>query len=255
MRFSIVIPNYNSEKWIEKCLNSVLEQTFKDYEIILVDDKSTDRSDAIAYNLIKNNNKCKIIWNRTKRLNGGSRNAGIAEAEGDYIICIDCDDWLIDDRVLEDIDKKLNGEDIMYLGFKIIGGQYKEEIILHFNDKKEEFHNPYAAPWLKVVKRELYLKHPFPEGTLYEDRIQNYELVLNSKTFTNLDRATHCWNRQNENSISKDTEKWKTYRFEYCGELYKLIQKTKDGEYRQELIEELRMYLNSCNEMVGELGE
>lgn len=254
MRFSIVIPNYNSEKWIEKCLNSVLEQTFKDYEIIFVDDRSEDNSLDLAMCLIGAKQPTTFVQNTTKRLNGGSRNVGIAQARGDYIICIDCDDWLIDNKVLEDIDKKLNGEDIMYLGFKYITNDgEKGETILNFKDKKEEFHNSYAAPWLKVVKRELYLEAPFPEGTLYEDRVENYDLILKSKTFCNLGRATHCWNRVNEKSISHDTNKWKTYRFEYCGELYRLIKRIEDEEIRAELIKELKMYLNSCKEMVGEL--
>ena len=253
MKFSIIIPNYNSEKWVEKCLNSILNQTFKDYEIVFVDDISEDNSLEMAKKIIGDKQAAKFIKNSTKRLNGGSRNVGIAEAEGEYILCIDCDDWLSDEKVLEDIDKKINGEDIIYLGFKIIGENYKNDVILKFKDKEQEFHNPYAAPWLKVVKRELYLKAPFPEGTLYEDRIQNYELVLNSKTFCCLGRATHCWNRTNEESISKQGDKWVTYRFEYCGELYKLIQKVKNEKIKNELIEELKMYLNSCNEMVGEL--
>lgn len=253
MRFSIVIPNYNSEKWVKKCLESILSQTFKDYEIVFVDDISEDRSLEMATEIIGDKQPAQIIKNTTKRLNGGSRNVGIAAAKGEYILCIDCDDWLADDKVLEDIDKKLNGEDIMYLGFRIIGGKYKEDIILNFKDKEEEFHNFYAAPWLKVVKRELYLKAPFPEGTLYEDRVQNYELVLKAKTFCNLGRVTHCWNRTNENSISQNADKWVTYRFEYCGELYKLIQKLEDGKEKQELIQELKKYLKSCNEMVEEL--
>ena len=86
MKFSVVIPNYNSEKWIEKCINSVLNQTFKDYEIIVVDDMSTDSSEAIAYDLLRD--KGTVIFNKTKRLNGGTRNVGIAEAQGDYILCI-----------------------------------------------------------------------------------------------------------------------------------------------------------------------
>ena len=251
MRFSIVIPNYNGGKWTEKCLNSILNQTFKDYEIIFVDDISTDGSLKKAIDIIGDKHPATFIKNTTKRLNGGTRNVGIAEASGDYILCIDCDDWFIDNKVLEDINNKLKDEDIMYLGY-VMSETEKNPFIFNIKDKMEAFNNPFAAPWLKVVKRELYLKAPFPEGTLYEDRIQNYELVLNAKTFTNLGRATHFWNRKNENSITYNP-KWRNYRFEYCGEIYRLLEKVEDEKMKQNLIDELKMYIKSCCEMVEEL--
>lgn len=250
MKFSIVIPNYNSEQFIEKCINSILNQTYQDYEIIVVDDISTDKSVSILKKLLRK--KDKLIVNKSKRLSGGSRNVGIMEATGDYIICIDCDDWLIDNKVLEDINNKLNNEDIMYLGFRMVTDTYTDEI-LNINNFDEVFNNPLPAPWLKVVKTKLFKKCLFPEGTLYEDRIQNYILALKTKTFTNLGRVTHCWNRLNKNATTFDIN-WRTYRFEYCGELYKLIHQVKDDKIRNILIDELKLYMNSCNEMVGELN-
>ena len=249
MRFSIIIPNYNSEKWIEKCINSILNQTYKNFEIIIVDDMSTDNSIKIIKKLLRKEDK--LIINKSKRLSGGTRNVGIAEAKGDYIICIDCDDWLIDDKVLEDINNKLNNEDIMYLGYRMISKTNIEEV-LNITNFDEAFNNPLPAPWLKVVKTKLFKKCMFPEGTLYEDRIQNYILTLQAKTYTNLGRVTHCWNRLNENATTFNPN-WKAYRFEYCGELYKLIHQVKDDKIKQILLNELKMYINSCNEMVGEL--
>ena len=251
MKFSIIIPNYNSEQYIEKCLTSILNQTYTNFEIIVADDMSTDNSISIIKRLLRKQDK--LVINKSKRLNGGTRNVGIAEATGDYVLCIDCDDWFIDDNVLQDIANKLNNEDIMYLGYKMVG-EYEEERILNINNFEEALKNPFGAPWLKTVKRELYLKYPFPEGTLYEDRIQNIELVINSKTFTNLGRATHCWNRLNSNSLTFNPV-WGMYRFEYCGELYRLLQKVEDKEARKFLIDELKIYNNSCNELVGGINE
>lgn len=244
MRFSIVIPVWNNEQWLDHCFKSVLDQTFKDYEVIIVDDMSIDNGMQIIKKYEKLFKNCKILVNKTRRLNGGTRNVGIAEAKGDYIICIDCDDWLVDNKVLEDIDKKLKGEDICYLGYKM----GKETKILNINNKDEAFNNNFPAPWLKAVKRELYLKTPFPEGTLFEDRIQNYELVLKSNTFTNLGRATHYWNSDNNERITY-SPKWETYRFEYCGELYRLIKERPELNLK----EELNLYMKSINEMVKEL--
>lgn len=248
MKFSIVIPNYNGEKWTADLIKSILDQTYTNYEIIFVDDLSEDNSVEIARSLLRENDK--LIINKSKRLSGGTRNVGICEATGDYILCIDCDDKLLDNKVLEDINNKLNNEDIMFLGFKLNGGP--NEVVIDAKTKTEAFDCGFGAPWLKVVKRDLYLKHLFPEGTLYEDRINHLELCIYGDTFTSLGRSTHYWNRENEKATTF-SPKWSWYRFEYCGELYRLINDLDCSWMRIRLIQELKLYQQSCNEKVDEL--
>lgn len=252
MKISVIIPFYNSKKWVSKCINSVLQQTYKNYELILIDDMSTDGT----YNEIlkfKDYDKIKIIQNKSKRLNSGTRNVGICEATGDYIMFIDGDDWLKDEYVLEDIVKKLNGEDIMYLGFDMIcADALVDTKILKINNKKEALNNMFPAPWLRVAKTELYKDTLFPEGTMYEDRIQNTYISLKAKTFTNLGRTTHIWNRNNENSATFNP-RWGMYRFEYCGELYRLLQDVTDEQDREFIKNELKVYMSSCNDMVDKI--
>jgi len=250
MKFSIIIPFYNSEKWVSKCIDSVLNQTYKNYELILIDDISTDNT----YNeILKYKDKAKIIKNKSKRLTGGTRNVGILEATGDYIIFMDGDDWLKDNQVLEDINNKLNGEDVIYLGFDMLcADAIIESRVLEINSKEEALDNIFPAPWLRVAKRELYLETLFPEGTMFEDKIQNTYMSLKMKTFTNLGRTTHIWNRNNENSATF-SPKWGTYRFEYCGELYRLLQEVEDEKDREYIINELKLYMNSCKDEVDKL--
>lgn len=250
MKFSIVIPNYNGYNYTEKLLKSILNQTYTNYEIIFVDDMSSDESVKVAKKLLKKPHK--IIENKSKRLSGGSRNVGICEATGDYIICIDCDDWLSDNKVLEDINNKLNNEDIMFLGFKmLLKDGLSTDNILDIHDKESALKCGFGANWLKVVKRELYLEHLLPEGTLYEDRINHLELCIYANTFTSLGRTTHIWNRINEKATTFSPV-WGRYKFEYCGELYRLIQEVED-KYKSFLINELKTYINKCNEMVNGL--
>ena len=252
MKISVIVPFYNSEKWVSKCIDSVLNQTYQNYELILIDDMSTDNTYTKLLKYI-GFEKVKIIRNTSKRLSGGSRNVGICEATGDYIMFIDGDDWLKDNKVLEDIANKLNGEDVMYLGFDMLCNSIiTDSRILNINNKEEALNNLYSAPWLKVAKRELYLETMFPEGTIYEDRMQSIYMLLKAKTFTNLGRVTHIWNRNNANSVTF-SPKWGSYRFEFCGELYRLLQEVKDEKDRQFLINELKVYMNSCKEMVEEL--
>ena len=253
MKLSVIIPVWNSEEYLEKCFESILNQTYKNYEVIIVDDMSIDNGFKIIEKYRKLFKHCKVIYNKTKRLSGGSRNVGVSESTGDYVICMDCDDWLSDNKVFEDIINKLTDEDVMFLGFKLfLNNNIISETILNPNNITESFLIPYPAAWLKVIKRDIFLKSLFPEGTLYEDRIQNFELIINCKKITSLGRATHVWNRDNKQSTTYNP-KWAWYRFEYCGELYRLIDRIDNEEFKNILINDLKNYMKSCDEMVNEL--
>lgn len=248
MKLSIVIPNYNSSHYIERCINSILNQTYTNYEIIVVDDISTDDSVDIIKKLLRPQDK--LIINKSKRLNGGTRNVGIMEATGDYILCIDCDDYFIDNKVFEDIVNKLNGEDICFLDYASVQSQSHCNVKVHYENINDAFKDVTCAIWTKCVKRELLQDTPFPEGTLFEDRIQHYELLLKTKTITNLDRVAYVWDRTNTNSISHKDESYIAYRFDYCGALYRLIKRMDNEELKQYLKNELNQYFSSCNIMV-----
>ena len=116
-KIGIIVPNYNYDHTIEKCLKSILNQTYKNYQIIFVDDVSTDNSVNIAKELLKPPHK--VIELRQKRLNGGARNEGYLylDDEVNYIYYIDSDDWLYDDTALEKINRKLQTRpDVLFVG-------------------------------------------------------------------------------------------------------------------------------------------
>lgn len=207
-KFSIIIPNYNSEMWIEKCLNSVLEQTYTNYEIIFVDDISTDRSPQIAEELLLGH---KVIKLKTKRFQGGARNEAIIQANGDYIIFLDSDDWLLDKRVLEIINKNLFGEDVGFLGItRYQHGEPTKTFIPEYKDRYEAFQSEWSGSCLKVVKRELAQAHLYDEGNLMEDRVHHYKMCYYMRSFINIPIATHAWNKDNLTSITTLREaKWK----------------------------------------------
>lgn len=253
MRFSVIIPSCNNGEWIGKTLDSVLNQTFQDFEIIVVDDMSTDNSVEIIKSKLRPSVD-DIVINQSKRLNGGSRNEGIIRAKGEYLIFIDSDDWFIDNKVFEDIDRKLNGEDILFTGY--ITHSKTSDILVNpiITDLEQSKMSFTCAIWTKVVKAELMKKALFPEGTLFEDRIQHYWLLDQAKTFTNLGRAAVIWNRENTNSISISKENiWYTYRFNYCGELYRYIKTLPDGKFKDFVKDELKGYMESINKAVEEL--
>lgn len=256
-RLSIVIPVYNNEEWLDKCFSSIYEQTFTNYEVIVVDDISTDNGMEIIKEYQKRFSDkgidFKIIVNESKRLSGGTRNVGILKSIGEYILCIDCDDWLVDNQVFDKIDKKLNGEDVMFLDY--IAHQKNYDLVMHNRNKdiQSALTNIIVAIWSKVVKRDVFLKALFPEGTLYEDRIQHFILLTQIKTMTNLEQPVIVWNRLNENSTSSSRNKlWNTYRGNYVGDLLRLYDKV-DGAFKDYIKDEIKFYVGLINEMVDTL--
>lgn len=94
--FSIIVPVYNVEKYLDKCLKSILRQTFKDFECIIIDDGSQDNSNIIIDKYVKLDQRFKVIHQKNMGISA-ARNAGLDIAEGDYITFIDSDDYIADD--------------------------------------------------------------------------------------------------------------------------------------------------------------
>lgn len=254
MKFSVIVPVYNNKEWLRKCFDSILNQTYKNYEVIIVDDISTDDGIEIIREYEKKFKECKVIINKTKRLNGGTRNVGIAEATGDYIIFIDCDDWFKIDTAFETINNNINNEDIIFIGYDFHTLEFTSTGIPNYTDLKEAIKDVTCAPWTKVVKTNIIKETLYPEGTLFEDRIQHYRTILKCKTFKCIKESLYVWNRTTNKSIINTSKDYDTYRFNYCGELYRLIKELDDIELKEYIKQELEGYLNLCNEMVGELN-
>lgn len=117
-KFSVIIPVYNVEKFIHRCVDSVLAQTFSDFELILVDDGSTDHSGAICDGYARQDVRVKVVH----KSNGGlssARNAGLDQAKGEYICFVDSDDYIRED-LLDTVSAYLNGEEwLICFGFAI----------------------------------------------------------------------------------------------------------------------------------------
>ncbi len=179
-KISVIVPVYNVEQYLDKCVQSIVTQTYKNLEIILVDDGSTDNSGAICDEWAKKDSRIVVIHKE----NGGlsdARNAGVLAASGEYIGFIDSDDYIEPvmyeklyslisvndaDMALCGVQRKNeNGETFSPFSTRQIGKFQGEEI---FNTV--DFNNPYyIIAWNKLYKRNLVLKIQFPKGRLHED--------------------------------------------------------------------------------------
>lgn len=210
-KIAIIIPNYNYEHTIEKCLNSIAQQTYRNYEVIFVDDMSTDNSVKIASNYV---DKCnmKIISLKQKRFNGGARNEAYLHLSDDvdYVWYVDSDDWLEDNNVLEKINKKLQKKpDVLFVGMnEYKGGVERLSFKPDYKDKYEAMKG-WSGSCGKVIKKSLATRQEclYNEGTLKEDKNQHYKICINMNSFELLQEPVYIWNRENFKSVTTVREK------------------------------------------------
>lgn len=200
--FSIIVPVYNSGKYLKKCLDSVLEQTYSDYECILVDDGSTDNSKNICEEYCIENSKFKLFLKE----NGGAstaRNYGIKKACGTYLVFLDSDDFMLS-YGLEELSKLVlkNKPDIVvcesYDYDERRGGKIERKYLLPDSRLPAEQAFPMmkilSAPWEFVVRREfLLLNHLFfKDGIRYEDELWVPKIFIEAQKRENNYHPYYC---------------------------------------------------------------
>lgn len=209
-KIGIIIPNYNYEHTIEKCLTSILKQTYKNYEIIFIDDMSTDNSIKIAKSLLKAPHK--VIELKQKRLNGGARNEAYLHLseDTDYVYYVDSDDWLYDEYSLEKINNKLQSKpDVLFVGMASFkNGKLSTCFIPQYKDKYDAF-SGWSGSCGKVIKKALAMRQEclYSEGTLKEDKNQHCKICFYMNTFKLLQEPIYVWNQTNTKSVTTVREK------------------------------------------------
>ena len=244
--FKIIIPNYNNEKWLDKCLSSIFNQTFKDFEVIVVDDCSTDGSlDIIRKYPVK------LIQADHKVYNGGARNIGIRlESNQPYTMFLDSDDWFYDNKVLEKIAKHLkkNPVDCLTLQYNCIMDYGEIVMTMERNTLKDLVDSPNVACWTKVIKTELIQE--FPENTLMEDCVQHIKQCNFIKTMDTTKFTSIAYNRMNVEALTnpekRQSIKWKASIFRLYADLLELWCENEDCEARR--IEDMNRIKNQIKE-------
>lgn len=207
IKFSVVIPNYNNAEWISKTIESVLNQTYNNWEMYIIDDLSTDNSIKIIEKY--DDERIELIQNKIKLYNGGSRNIGILKAKeknpDGYLLFIDSDDWFANDRVFEILNNFIDSEDLITLDYQYYMGKKTNSNGKHFYRNKDELFmtiGSMCAVWCKCFK--VSVAPLFEFNTLMEDRNYHYRLVNRCQNISNLGQVTHIWNKMNTKSITTD---------------------------------------------------
>ena len=205
---SIIVPVYNVKKYLDNCLESIINQTYKSLEIILVDDGSTDGSSEICDNYRLKDNRIVVIHKQNGGLSS-AKNAGLEVCKGNYISFVDSDDY-VDSNFIEELYNNIQNtnSDISLCNYytTINGKDYAHNgsrFILEGNEKYTKlFYTQTIVSWNKLYKRKLFEKLRFPEKLNNEDSYILLDLLHNSNKISYmLDKCLYHYVRR-KNSIS-----------------------------------------------------
>lgn len=214
---SVIVPVYNAEKYLDQCIESVVGQTFKDIELILVNDGSQDASGTLCDEWAKKNDRIKVI-HKPNSGPAATRNIGTNAATGDWILYLDSDDWYENDNLIETLldfaDKKAS--DIVCFNYRryFENSQSFSDVLCHA--ESEDVSPAYlvdnkiftSSPCLKLIKHSVITDNSiyFEEGVLSED------IEFNARFLLATDKISFCENcvyvyRARENSITTSISK------------------------------------------------
>lgn len=241
---SVIIPVYKVEEYLHRCVDSVRNQSYKNLEIILVDDGSPDRCGVICDEIAKTDCRVRVIHKKNGGLSS-ARNAGLNIATGNYIAFVDSDDWIALDtyEYMMKLMKQYNAEvvdiDCQYAYMSEDAALQRDEDVAIYSGKDVLWHYLYRgltlqnnAPytcWRKLYQRNVIGNYQFPEGKNSEDLLFNY-LVLKNTTRTAVSKKVKYFYFQNQKGISMGPlKKADLGLLEICKEI---CEKEKDNNYR-----------------------
>ena len=218
---SIIVPVYNTEKYLRKCLESIENQTYKDFEVILINDGSKDNSLNICKEFISDKSNYELLSQENKGLSS-ARNEGLKLATGDYVTFLDSDDWL-ESQYLEQLYsvlKKYNA-DISICEFNIT---YESKSVARhkkprtkYNSGKIKVFNKYEAlsnlfmdknirsyAWGKLFKIECFKDLKFPLGKKYEDMYTTFKVFEKAEVIVKIDLWLLNYLQHNNNITAKN---------------------------------------------------
>ena len=229
---TVVIPVYNVERYLKRCIESVLAQEWKDYEILLVDDGSTDHSPQICDDYVKDYDFISVIHKE----NGGlseARNTGISHAKGEYVYFPDSDDWIEPDTFIA-LAEALESQEFDIISFNRDFVKGEEDAIVSEPEVTQVFEGKDAFVQMlkhryitgfandKIYRKSLFVDNNilFPSRKYYEDLGTNYKLFLSAKKVYATNQKYYHYLIDNPDSI---TQSWNEKKFRDMFGFYKEV--------------------------------
>lgn len=260
MFFSVVVPIYNVKNYLDECIEGIVRQSFKEYEIILVDDGSTDGSSELCDEWKNKYDSIKVIH----KPNGGlsdARNVGANQAEGEYLVFLDSDDYWNDEFFLEKIHDMIHMSnlDLVVFGYKKVINEKELSIYTPQSESKTieelvlagEFN---ICAWDKVVRRDLISSNniAFRKGVFSEDMEWCSLLYKCVESVAVLPEAPHSY-RQRDGSITKRISEKNisdvVYNFERCLEIKTELSQEKGAIFDYYLSKNISMLMLALSQV------
>lgn len=259
---SIIVPVYNVEKYIRRCIDSIIQQDYRNLEIILVDDGSTDKSGIICDKYKKRDKRICVVHKENGGLSS-ARNTGIDLAKGNYIAFVDSDDYISKDMysilMKNIIEEKA---DISIVNYEMVSewGKIKKRTITKIERKvmsgKEACKERYkkdgtimVVAWNKLYKKELFQSIRYPIGKLHEDEFTTYKLLYRSNIVVYQNEKLYAY-VQRKNSIMGEFNRNRLDVLEAVIECREFWEKNKERELYELSVEQyifllLNLYTNA----------
>lgn len=214
---SVIVPIYNTEKYLDNCIESIINQSYKNLDIILVNDGSTDKSKSICEKWMKNDSRIRII-NQENMGAAMAKNTGLDSVKGDLFVILDSDDILYEKNIeiLYKYMKKVNA-DIIEGSYTIDINEFNNVSIKYDDNKYIEIFNTedalkeliisrkfHQTPWNKIYKTDLLKNIRFPKGRYIDDEYWTYKLFANAETVASLDNITYYYRQHNSSTMGRN---------------------------------------------------
>ncbi len=266
---SIVVPIYKVEKYLEKCVESICNQTYRNLEIILVDDGSPDQCGAMCEEYASKDDRIKVIHKK----NGGlsdARNAGIDVAKGTYIGFVDSDDYIHPSmfEILYKAVKENDAEISVCNFFKVEDGEYvnykgisnvnsvvfdteREYAQYAFEEKTMDF---FTVAWNKLYKRELFDEIRYPFGKIHEDEFTTYKLFHLSKKAVYVKEDLYFYVQRAGSIMANGFDERSFHKLEAYEERLNRYAKEKRYEWYERVLFMYRLYLVQFHKRIKNAG-
>ena len=216
MKLSIIIPVYNVEKYISKCLDSILNQSFEDFEVICINDGSTDNSLTI---LQEYKSKGIIVIDKQNEGSGIARNVGVDIAKGEYLFFVDGDDWL-EDNALEKMVKKadeLNTDILIFGGLSYYdekgrkGGYSADKLpkiylnkVFSAKDIRQDIFKFPSTAWTKLYRRDFWFKNNirFQQIMVGQDQLPYFHSMITAERIALYPENLYCYRKNRKGAVT-----------------------------------------------------
>lgn len=218
---SIVVPIYNTEQYLAKCLDSIIAQTYSTIEILLINDGSLDKSGVICDEYAAKDSRIRVFHTENRGV-ARARQLGVENSSGEFIIFVDSDDWMPRDGV-ESLYSNMDSQtDIVVGGYSLY--KRSKTTLIELNPtiySRDEFlnliigHDINVAPWGKIYRGSLFTQDSFPIREINQDYLMNIEVSTRVRNVRMIDKIVYCY-RYNDNAAAKRVYRTFEYQMQLC---------------------------------------